>query len=358
MTKIRGRGRFGEDEFRRLFHAVPVPTYTWRRRDEDFVLESYNDAAEIASHRQAASYVGRTARDIYADEPEIIADFERAARTAKPFSREFWYSVPDSHEQYALEVTYAPLSDDTLVVHTVSHTEQRLVESELRLRLDELRAADAARRKLLDDLARAQERERERIAEEIRDDAIEPLVAVALRLQTVQRTAGEEVADKVAKLQTDVSDAIARLRHLTFTLHPESLPGTTLAASLRDLIEHMTGRATVRASFDNRLTREPDAGARIGAYRMTQQAIANALRHAEAGRIDVVAEERDGNLAVVVADDGRGFDAGSVTAVPDGGLALMRRRAELAGGHVGVRSEPGRGTTVEIVLPTTWPATW
>jgi signal transduction histidine kinase len=165
-------------------------------------------------------------------------------------------------------VTYAPISDDTLVVHTVSHTEQRHIE-------DELRAADVTRRRLLDDLARAQERERERIAEEIRDEAIEPLVAVAIRLQTAERVAQGDVAANVEKLQSSVTDAIARLRHLTFTLHPEMLSRTALAVALRDLLDHLTSRTHVRTSLESRLDREPDAATRLQAYRITQQAIAN-----------------------------------------------------------------------------------
>jgi signal transduction histidine kinase len=350
----RRRSASDDDRFANLFHAVPVPAYAWRRRDDDFVLESYNHAADAASDRRAASFVGRTARDVYADEPEILADFDRAARGDEAFSREFWYTIPDTQERYALEVTYAPISRDTLVVHTVSHTEQRMIEDELHERLDDLRAADAARRRLLDDLSRAQERERERIAEEIRDEAIEPLVAVALRLQTVERTADGEVAGNVAKLERSVTDAIARLRHLTFTLHSETLARTTLAAALRDLVDRLTGRTGPRTSLENALTREPDVATRIGAYRIAQQAIANAVRHAEANVISVALAEREGDLVVVVSDDGRGFDAGSVTAVPDGGLALMHRRARLAGGRVDVRSAPGHGTTVEIVLAAGW----
>jgi signal transduction histidine kinase len=344
---MRTRRPSDDEKFHNLFDAVPVPTYTWRRRDDDFVLESYNGAADAASRRRAASFVGRTAKDVYADEPDILAHFDRAARSAEPFSREFWYTVPESDQRHALEVTYGPISDDTLVVHTVSHTEQRHIE-------DELRAADVTRRRLLDDLARAQERERERIAEEIRDEAIEPLVAVAIRLQTVERVAQGDVAANVEKLQSSVTDAIARLRHLTFTLHPETLSRTALAVALRDLLDHLTSRTHVRTSLENRLDREPDAATRLQAYRITQQAIANSVRHADAGVITVLVEERNGQLVIEVSDDGRGLEAGSVTAVPDGGLALMRRRAQLAGGRVDVRSAPGRGTTVTIVLGADW----
>jgi signal transduction histidine kinase len=351
---MRIRRARSEERFRNLFDTLPIPTYTWRRDGDDFVLESYNRAADAASKRDAANYVGRRARDIYADEPEILADFERASRSDETFSRRFWYVAPNTDDRHALEVTYAPIASDTLVVHTVSRTHEIAAEEELANRLDELREADADRRRLLDDLARAQERERERIAEEIREDAIEPLVAVALRLQTVQRTTEGEVARNVSKLEGSITGAISRLRHLTFTLHPETLARTSLAVALRDLLDHMTARASIRSNLENRLTRDPDAATRIRAYRIAQHAIANAVRHGQPHSITVVVDERDGQLVVVVADDGVGFDATSAPAIPDGGLALTRRRAQLAGGRLDVRSAPGEGTTVELVLPTSW----
>ncbi len=351
---MRIRRARSDERFRSLFDAVPIPTYTWRRDGDDFVLESYNRAADAASRHDAANYVGRRARDVYADEPDILADFERASRSDESFSRRLWYQVPNTDDRHALEVTYAPIAGETLVVHTASRTEQVAVEQELAGRLDELREADADRRQLIDDLARAQERERERIAEEIREDAIEPLVAVALRLQTVKRTTDDEVARNVSKLEGSITGAIARLRHLTFTLHPETLARTSLAAALRDLLDHMTARGAVRTNLENRLTREPDAATRIRAYRIAQQAIANAVRHGQPDLITVALDERDGDLVVVVTDDGIGFDTTSAPAVTDGGLALMRRRAQLARGRLDVRSTPGEGATVELTLPASW----
>ena len=344
----------GDEKFVNLFAALPIPTYTWRRNGQDFVLDSYNPAADRASQHRAAAYLGRPATEVYADEPEILEDFARAGRSSEAFSREMWYTVPETQEQHALEVTYAPVASDTLVVHTVVHTGQVVAERELRQRLEDLRAVDADRRRLLDDLARAQERERERIADEIRDDAIEPLVAVALRLQTVQRTADAEVADNVSKLERSVTGAIGRLRHLTFALHPETLARTTLAVAMRDLLDNVAARGDVRTSLENRLTREPDVATRIRAYRIAQHAIENAVRHADPQLITATLEERDEQLVVRIADDGVGFDASAAPAIPDGGLALTRRRAQLAGGRLDVRSAPGEGTRVELTLPASW----
>jgi len=92
----------------------------------------------------------------------------------------------------------------------------------------------------------------------------------------------------------------------------------------------------------------------VAAYRIASEALTNAVRHSGARSIGVTLAGGPAGCEVVVADDGVGFDAGSAPAVPDGGLALARRRAQLAGGRIEVRSTPGAGTTVEIVLPASW----
>jgi two-component system sensor histidine kinase DegS len=90
------------------------------------------------------------------------------------------------------------------------------------------------------------------------------------------------------------------------------------------------------------------------AYRVVQEALSNAVKHARASRVEVRIDATTGILRVEVVDDGRGFDATDPRAfLKDGkvGLASMRERAELAGGTFTIRSVIGRGTTVMAVLP-------
>jgi signal transduction histidine kinase len=88
------------------------------------------------------------------------------------------------------------------------------------------------------------------------------------------------------------------------------------------------------------------------AYRIAQEALHNALRHADAEQIDVELATRGGGLRLTVRDNGRGF----ATAVPDAagrrlGLSSMRERAQAAGGRLQVRSTPGTGTTIQLEVP-------
>jgi len=94
---------------------------------------------------------------------------------------------------------------------------------------------------------------------------------------------------------------------------------------------------------------QPEVG--IHAYRIVQEALANVRRHAEARKVRVELRSAGGELEIVVADDGRGFDPAAE--VPDGhlGLSSIRQRADLLGGGSEIESAPGAGTTVRVRVP-------
>ena len=98
---------------------------------------------------------------------------------------------------------------------------------------------------------------------------------------------------------------------------------------------------------------EPSSELRAVLFRIAQEAIANARKHASATRIDVSIADVDGGVRLMVSDDGRGFDVGVIDSPEPGhiGLPTMIERAQLAGGRCRVESEPGHGTSVSAWLP-------
>ncbi|HZP90704.1 MAG TPA: PAS domain-containing protein [Actinomycetota bacterium] len=238
------------------------------------------------------------------------------------------------------------------------HEEVERHAEELERTIEALRAADEQRRDLLVRLLRAQEEERRRVAGEIHDDPLQKMTAMAMRLDLLRRSLTDP--DQLAAL-SDVIEVthttIDRLRHLLFALHPSVLEEGGLAAAVRVLLDDLQREVGTEGRLRNELRAEPPNHVRTIAYRIVQEALTNVRKHARARAVEVVLEERDGGLGVVVADDGRGFDVDSTTArepsevEPHLGLASMRERAETAGGTLTLRSEPGRGTTVELWLP-------
>ena len=201
------------------------------------------------------------------------------------------------------------------------------------------------------------EQERRRWARELHDETLQELGALKLTHDgalvrgdpELMRRTLEQGAEQLARM-------IKSLESLITDLRPAVLDQLGIAAALQALIEGTRAAHEIRVDAeidlaheagraDSRLTPELEAAV----YRVVQEALNNAIKHAAADRVRVSATERGKSLTVVVEDDGSGFD-------PDRqrgrfGLVGMRERVLLAGGDLQVESGPGRGTRVVATLP-------
>jgi len=218
-----------------------------------------------------------------------------------------------------------------------------------------LRRADAERLELLSRLVSAQEEERQRIASDLHDDAIQKVTAASMRLEMLAMAHPELSDDEgFVKAKATVQASIESMRHLMFELRPYVLDRDGLGPALRQLFEEefaYEGRPAYELS--DRLSSQPPEVARVVLFRITQEALVNARKHARASRVHVeLRSERDSYL-VQVTDDGVGFDVESRSESPRGhlGLTSMRQRAQLAGGTCTIESTQGGGTVVTVRLP-------
>jgi len=212
------------------------------------------------------------------------------------------------------------------------------------LRLGE--EAQAARERLV--LAR--EEERRRLRREIHDGLGPQLAAVQLRLGVVQaRGVADAAASEQLRLASDVlGEALTELRRITAGLTPAALVEHGLLVAARTLAHRLSTdsvRVTV-ACADCPLPAMPPA-VETAAYRITAEAVTNAVRHARAEHVRVDFAPCPGGLTVTVADDGTGFDSDAVAGT---GLASIAERAEEIGGTYRIDSGP-HGTTTRATLP-------
>jgi signal transduction histidine kinase len=196
--------------------------------------------------------------------------------------------------------------------------------------------------------------ERQRIARELHDAVSQKLFSLRL---TASAAAGvlardpDRAAAELATVQALAAEATAELRAIVVGLHPVDLAGDGLGAALRkhaELLDRVHEPA-VRFSSDD-APRLPPAREEA-AYRIAQEAVQNALRHAAATRVDVTLRGRPGSVLLEVVDDGRGFEPAADGAGRRLGLASMRERARGAGARLDVVSAPGGGTTVRLEVP-------
>jgi len=222
----------------------------------------------------------------------------------------------------------------------------------------ELRAANAhieAQRLHLDglsqELLRAQETERQQIARELHDQMGQSLTALKINLQIERSTRGD--SPHLAEGFRIVDGLIAEVRDLALSLRPPLLEEQGLSGAVSYLLSSESKRSglrTIAKLMIGEARFPPDV--ELAVFRIIQEAITNAVRHAAATTI-VVALECDGRrLDLAIIDDGIGFDVEAVSDAGRGfGLLSMRERATLAKGSFKLTSVPGGGSTIRVSIP-------
>jgi PAS domain S-box-containing protein len=232
-------------------------------------------------------------------------------------------------------------------------TERRRAEEELRRNVAALSRTMEQRRLLLARLQRAQEDERQRIAEDIHDDSIQAMAAVSMRVSSLRmRQTDPEITAALSEVELTVDEAISRLRHLLFELRPSALDREGLAVALGLYLDTLRDELGIESQLINSLREEPPVALRTVVYRIAQEALVNVRKHSGATRVVVQLESREGGVQVEIRDNGRGFDIAEAARPLPGhlGFSAMRERAEMAGGWFRVHSGSG-GTTVEFWVP-------
>ncbi len=120
-----------ENMMRAQFKGIPVPTYTWRHVDDDFVLLDFNDAAFKITDGEIANYVGINAKEFYKDQPEILKDMRECCACRGSIDRLMEYTFKSSGEKGYFNVKYACIPPKILIVHTEDITERKETEEEL-----------------------------------------------------------------------------------------------------------------------------------------------------------------------------------------------------------------------------------
>jgi len=203
----------------------------------------------------------------------------------------------------------------------------------------------------------AAEHERTRWARELHDETLQQLGALKLVLSNARRAADPEVVHQLVDQAIDeITSGISTLRSLITDLRPAALDEIGVEAALDGLVDRVQRMSKLRISTDIDLAyergradtrHEPEIEAAV--YRLVQEALNNAVKHANASEATITVRESADLVQIEVRDDGKGFD-------PDGassgfGLLGMRERLGLVGGSLSIDSASGIGTAIRVALP-------
>lgn len=206
---------------------------------------------------------------------------------------------------------------------------------------------------LADRLLEVQENERHRLSRELHDDIGQLLTAAKLQSDWLKRRMPEELQGQCSVLCDTLEETLAKVRDVSAILNPRQLTSLGLEASLRAHLLKTLANTSVHWSLEchQRLTGIPEEMA-VAAFRITQEAVTNILRHAQAKNLLVCLQRLPQGLSLSIRDDGQGF-APATDPGREGqrGMAGMSERINQLGGTLTVTSEPGKGTQIEALFP-------
>ncbi len=207
----------------------------------------------------------------------------------------------------------------------------------------------------------AMEEERRHVARELHDDVSQQIAIVSQQLEVVQEAIererpGAPVLGQARAAGDGLRDLAETVRAIAHRMHPSALEHLGLVPALQSLAREVAvggaWQAEVLIEDDGARLAPPVA---LALYRIAQEALRNARKHARATRVTLTLTERDGGLLLQVEDDGAGVQTLGAESPRGLGMVSMHERARLVGGHLNVRTGPGEGTRVEAWVPLALP---
>ncbi len=295
------------------------------------------------------------------DKPRQWSDAE--VRTVESLAERAWLAVGRLRSEMALRESESQLR------HAKRDLERRVVERTKELgsanatllqEIDERKVSETKRIDLLHRLVSSQELERRRIARDIHDQLGQRLTALRLKIASLRQAAAgnADFAPSVERLQEIAARLDSEVSFLAWELRPTALDDLGFVQAIGEYVSEWSKHVEIAADFHAadlagaRLDRETETHL----YRITQEALNNVAKHADANHVSVLLERQEGNVVLVVEDNGKGFDPEGLIHGTDptvGGLGLtgMNERAALVHGEVEIESSIVNGTTIYVRVP-------
>jgi PAS domain S-box-containing protein len=255
-------------------------------------------------------------------------------------------------------ISEVPMSPPRRLLLVRDVTASRIADQTIRSLFKFLQDRDEDRTRLLRRTNSAIEAERNRVARDLHDGPVQGVSAASLSLEAAllmikagELERGMEILTKIRKELAEEADG---LRALMSGLRPPLLEERGLIPALRETLVRFGSEQGVRTEFSGSVGSDVPDDLETLAYRVVQEALSNAAKHAAASYVSVSVEADQTQLRIEIEDDGIGFDSGRAREflrMGRVGLASMRERVELASGTFVVRSTGGRGTSIVATLP-------
>lgn len=348
--------RENEERYRQLFNHAPAGIY-----EVDFMKQKF-----VAVNDVMCEYTGYTREEFLSMNPgDILSEearaiyYERARklltgeqvpaaieyRIRAKAGREFWV-VLNTRPAYE----NGRVKGATAVVHDI--TERRKTE-------DALKRSEERLRSLSSELIKGQENYRAQVARELHDELGQSLALLKHRVRSIKK----RVPENESSLQRNCDEAIdsvdeiiSQIRRLSKELSPSILKDIGISPAIRWLGENFTEQYSIPISIDiDEISGLFSEEAQMSLYRISQEALTNIGKHAEASHVTFTVKKNTGSIAFVIEDDGKGFDTAGLKGEERWrkgfGLNLIEERVHLLRASFDVQSLMGKGTRILLTIP-------
>jgi signal transduction histidine kinase len=197
-----------------------------------------------------------------------------------------------------------------------------------------------------------EEMERQRLSRELHDGIGQSLIAIKLRLENLLYQDGKDIYNSIQELKRYFDQIIDEVRRISNNLLPSVLEVFSIPIAFRNLFSETAEHSGLRIHFESKGNFDDlDKKIKTYIYRLTQEALNNIVKHAEAREVRVDLTRNTDRLTLVIRDDGKGFSPEAVRKDGGNGIHNMRERASLLQGHIEIRSGPSKGTTITLNVP-------
>ncbi len=252
--------------------------------------------------------------------------------------------------------TRSAIDDFVLPPHDAAHVGARLDLLVRRRRAEaQLRAAALAKQAFAARVLGMQEAERQHLSRELHDSISQLLLVHRMDAEWLAGQADNEaVHDAAERLCTGLDETLHLVRALAMDLRPPAIDDLGIDSAIETLCGNVARRSRIHCRFegDRRVRALPEEVA-VTMYRIAQEALTNAARHAKCRNIHVQLLQHARSVELRVTDDGVGIAPDRLVDTSSFGLVGMRERAELVGGHVSIQTGPTQGTSIRAMFPHT-----
>jgi len=346
------RIRENEARFRAQYKAIPVPTATFKRVADGFILSDCNDAADAVTRGWAAQWMGKTAKEIFAHKPERKGLLDACFESRSTIRTEYLFEHPHIPGSIEVDLTLAFVPPDLVMVHAEDITARKRGEQHLQESREQLRA-------LATRLQSVREEERTTLSREIHDELGQLITGLKMDLSWLRRRVQElghgipeAVSGRIGQMNSMLDDAIHSVRKIAGELRPAVLDDLGLVAAIewqaRDFGER-TGILCETALGIDDVPMDRERATEF--FRIYQELLTNIARHAHATAVQITLTHEDGVVTLEVRDNGKGIRPEEIRRPTSLGIVGMEERALRIHGTLSIVPGEHNGTVARVDVP-------